>query len=89
MKEIKTYVCEVCGKEFTEKEACSIHESRHIYPMKMKSFVPCRIPFLAAGVENDMLYAHKLYMWMSNGRIGCYTLASVSDEMEGEDHGKE
>lgn len=36
-----------------------------------------------------MLYAHKLYMWMSNGRIGCYTLASVSDEMEGEDHGKE
>lgn len=44
MKEIKTYVCEVCGKEFTEKEACSIHESRHIYPICTlpDSFPGCR-----------------------------------------------
>lgn len=72
--------------------ARSLLKRKHVASMKAGTsipYVPCRIPFLAAGVENDMLYAHKLYMWMSNGRIGCYTLASVSDEMEGEDHGKE
>lgn len=37
MKEVKYYICEVCGTEYNDKKKCTDCEKRHKKPMKIVS----------------------------------------------------
>lgn len=89
MRKVKTvYQCETCGSIFKTAEECEAHEKLHIKPLGICSYLGCRIPYKAPGVK-DELYPHEIHVRLSNGKMGCYTLARVVENSEGgEKYGK-
>ena len=46
MKEVKHYICEICGTEFDNEGKCRACENGHIKPVKFKgwSYYASRVP---------------------------------------------
>ncbi|WP_289049195.1 hypothetical protein [uncultured Acidaminococcus sp.] len=89
MRKVKTvYQCETCGSIFKTAEECEAHEKLHIKPLGICAYSGSRIPYKAPGVK-DELYPHVIHVRLSNGKMGCYTLARVVENSEGgEKYGK-
>lgn len=90
MKEIKTYVCEICRRKFSDMETCVDHERRHIRPVKLYSWSPTAYSNQTPGTKG-LMYPDRIYVKMSDGRTGSYNLLNVygGNEKGDEDHGKE
>lgn len=66
MKEVKHYICETCGTEYGDKEACEMCENGHHKPMKINGAN-------WSSIKNDGSgYPAKVHIRMSNGEVITY-----------------
>ena len=63
MKEIRHYICEICGTEYKDKESCKSCEKGHIKPLKIVKEKYISIKNNAGG------YPISLDIEMTDGRI--------------------
>lgn len=83
------YACSFCHQIFKSASECREHEKLHIKPLGICSYLGCRIPYKAPGVK-DELYPQEIHVRLSNGKMGCYALARVVENSEGDEkHGKD
>lgn len=70
MKEVKQYICEICGTVYAEKESCKACETNHRHPIRIASahYLACRN--LKSG------YPLKLEIGFSDGSTKTYKLES-------------
>lgn len=66
MKEVKHYICEVCGTEYNDKKKCMDCESKHIKPVSIEKFRHISMTQNAKG------YPMSVDIKMSNGEVVTY-----------------
>lgn len=66
MKEVKYYICEICGTEYNEKEKCMDCEKGHIKPVSING-----ARYLSIN-NNHNGYPVAINVEMSNGEIITY-----------------
>ena len=68
MKEVKQYICEICGTVYAEKESCKACETNHRHPT-----IISRAHYLAYGNLKSG-YPLKLEIGFSDGSMKTYKL---------------
>lgn len=67
MKEVKQYICDICGTQYKDKEKCKDCESMHHQPVKIDGAVWVFMKSNGSG------YPTKVHIKMSNGETITYT----------------
>ena len=62
MKEVKHYVCEVCGTEYSDKEKCKVCESSH---KKIKAIISAKYYSFS---QNHKGYPSSVVVEMDDGK---------------------
>ena len=63
MKEVKHYICDICGTEYNEKTKAKLCERKHCFPVEI---VECRyVPYY----HNEKGYPISVRVKMSDGEV--------------------
>lgn len=66
MKEIKHYICEICGTEYNDKKRCNNCELGHVRPVEI-----CQARYIAIS-DNAKGYPLSISIKMEDGKIVIY-----------------